>query len=191
MIKWSKVRQSKDQSGLGIGPLKEMNRVLLGKSLWRLGDEADSLWKKVLFSKYVVFRGGWGTKTPLPCYSGVWRHLFSSVKGVFFWNIRFPVGRGDTILFWLDIWVGDTSLATRFSELFCCAQNKKVAVADYMDRVGDQAVWGPIFRRNFTDIEPQFQALLSYLGNVTNVYIPMDGKDRLMDIFQLALPLIL
>lgn len=94
------------------------------------------------------------------------------------------------ILFLLDIWVGDTSLTTRFSEPFGCEQNKKVAVADYMDRVGDQAVCGPIFGRNFTDIELQFQALFSYLGNVTNVYIPMDGKDRLMDIFQLALPLI-
>lgn len=54
-------------------------------------------------------------------------------------------------------------------------QNKKAAVADYMDRIGDLAVWGPIFRQNFTDIELQFQVLLSYLGNVN---IPMDGKDR-------------
>lgn len=54
-------------------------------------------------------------------------------------------------------------------------QNKKAAVADYMDRIVDLAVWGPIFRQNFTDIELQFQVLLSYLGNVN---IPMDGKDR-------------
>lgn len=77
MTKWSKVCQSKDQSGLRIGPLEEMNRVLLGKSLWRLGDEANSLWKKVLFSKYGVSRGGWSTKTSLPCHSGIWRHLLN------------------------------------------------------------------------------------------------------------------
>lgn len=37
--------QPKKNEGLGIRPLKIVNQTLLGKWLWRIGEESDSLWR--------------------------------------------------------------------------------------------------------------------------------------------------
>lgn len=44
------------------------------------------------------------------CHSGVWRGILS-VMDAFDLNIRFRVGSGEKILFWLNTWVGDKPLA--------------------------------------------------------------------------------
>lgn len=44
------------------------------------------------------------------CHSGLWRGILS-VMDVFDLNIRFRVGSGEKILFWLNTWVGDKPLA--------------------------------------------------------------------------------
>ena len=56
--KWSQVCKPKKEGGLGIRPLKEMNLALLGKWLWRIGDDSHGLWKQVISSKYDISRDG-------------------------------------------------------------------------------------------------------------------------------------
>lgn len=41
LLEWSKVCKLKKEGGLGFRPLKLMNGALLGKWLWKLGDEFD------------------------------------------------------------------------------------------------------------------------------------------------------
>lgn len=36
------------------------------------------------------------------------------------------------VLFWTDIWAGNSSLASQFSSLFACARERQVKVCDYM-----------------------------------------------------------
>lgn len=36
-----------------------MNLALLGKWLWRLGNDSEGLWKQLLAGKYGVSRNGW------------------------------------------------------------------------------------------------------------------------------------
>lgn len=43
--KWSHDCEAKKDWGLGITPLRKMNQAILGKWLWRLGDESSGLWK--------------------------------------------------------------------------------------------------------------------------------------------------
>lgn len=59
-LKWASICKPKKEGGLGFEPLKQMNQALLGKWLWRLGEEGDSLWKQVLVAKYGILRNGWG-----------------------------------------------------------------------------------------------------------------------------------
>lgn len=44
--------KAKEEGGIGIGSLKEMNAALIRKWLWRLGDGSAGIWKQVLVSKY-------------------------------------------------------------------------------------------------------------------------------------------
>ena len=72
--------------------------------------------------------------------------------------------------------MGEVSLASLFPDLFSCASNQEAKVIDYMERRGDNIIWGPIFRRNLNWIEEdQFQSLLTVIGIVI---ITRDGQDR-------------
>lgn len=53
--------------------------------------------------------------------------------------VRFRVGSGERIHFWLDPWVGSTPLASQFPTLFGCASDKSALV---------KTVRCPICRRN-------------------------------------------
>lgn len=42
LVKWDNVCRSKNEGGLGIRPIRQMNCALLGKWLWRIGEDNDS-----------------------------------------------------------------------------------------------------------------------------------------------------
>ena len=45
LVDWGSICKPKEEGCLGIRPLKLMNQALLGKWLWRIGDEMDGLWR--------------------------------------------------------------------------------------------------------------------------------------------------
>jgi len=53
---WEKVCESREVGSLSIINIKLFNVALLGKWIWRLGSTKGDLWKKVLKSKYGVWR---------------------------------------------------------------------------------------------------------------------------------------
>lgn len=83
------------------GPLKSINNALLGKWLWRIGHDSEGLWRQVLLAKYPVERDGWDIHTAVSRQSAFWKGI-CSVKDDFMRNIRFKVGKGDSISFWRD-----------------------------------------------------------------------------------------
>ena len=74
LVSWHLVCKSK--KGLGIQPIKSMNQALLAKRLRCLRDEAEGLWKEVLYSKYSVTRGGWAVHGDSRIHSGIWIKAF-------------------------------------------------------------------------------------------------------------------
>lgn len=44
--------RSLNKGGLGVRSLNLMNRALLGKWLWRFGEERDALWRCLISFKY-------------------------------------------------------------------------------------------------------------------------------------------
>ena len=46
------------QGGLGIHSIENMNKALLGKWLWRVGNSTQGLWRRILINKYKVGRDG-------------------------------------------------------------------------------------------------------------------------------------
>lgn len=59
LVGWNSVCKPKE-GGLGFRTfLKQMNQALLGKCLWRLWGNMDSLWREIIIAKYGVRRNGW------------------------------------------------------------------------------------------------------------------------------------
>ena len=52
LVAWELVTRSKDTRGLGLGNLKKRNVALLEKWLWRFPQEQQSLWARIMKSKY-------------------------------------------------------------------------------------------------------------------------------------------
>ena len=129
-----------------------MNRALLGKWLWRIGERSNSLWKHLIMTKYGVRRNGWDVLGPTHRFFGLWRGI-NSIKVLFAAHIRYKIGFGEDVLFWLDDWVGDRPLAAEFTILFRCASNQLAEVKDYMERINDQIVWTPMVRRHLREDE--------------------------------------
>jgi hypothetical protein len=50
---------------------------------------------------------------------------------------RFVVGDGSKIIFWHDLWCGDTALKVAFPTLFGIARVKDATVADNLEHLGD------------------------------------------------------
>lgn len=87
-----------------------------------MGNEKEGLWKQVILSKYNVSREGWIAEDPTPRFSGLWKGILEA-KEYFSKQVRYRVGKADKILFWTNLWLGDTSLAATFPELFSCASD--------------------------------------------------------------------
>lgn len=85
--------------GMGIRLLKEMNLALLGKTLWRIEDDSQGLWKRVLFSKYEIPKDSLLVHDPSRS-SSLWKRILAA-KEMFMKQVRFRVGKGDKILFYL------------------------------------------------------------------------------------------
>lgn len=54
-VRWEKICEEKNQGGLRVKDLRCFNEALLGNWRWNLFEQEDSLWVKVIKSKY----GGW------------------------------------------------------------------------------------------------------------------------------------
>jgi len=67
MAKWEMVSRPKDLGGLGIINTRLMNDCLLMKWIWKILQESDTLWFKILKAKYVT-----------PQVFGTSKHIVSS-----------------------------------------------------------------------------------------------------------------
>jgi hypothetical protein len=70
-------------------------------------------------------------------------------------HVMMVAGRGDRILFWHNLWCGETPLKTLFPVLFSCSSNKTASIKSLLSRpgVGEVRVWNLAFIRDFNDWE--------------------------------------
>jgi hypothetical protein len=58
-------------------------------------------------------------------------------------SYRWKVGNGSKIRFWEDVWVGNSSLAIQYWELYCLVNEQNMSIAELWDGVNLKC----IFRR--------------------------------------------
>lgn len=100
-VSWEDVCLPKEEGGLGLRPLKEMNTVHSLKLIWRIHSTRSSLWVKWV-QCYLIRKGSfWSIKETTSSGSWVWRKLLRlrDLAKQFF---RMEVHNGNSTSFWHD-----------------------------------------------------------------------------------------
>ncbi|MCH96537.1 LINE-1 reverse transcriptase like, partial [Trifolium medium] len=153
-VKWDDVCKPKIEGGLGIRDLRVVNKSLLAKWRWRLLMDEDEVWKDVIIAKYghqavgsvsfenVAFGSlgspWWGDLCKLDSGVGWFRQVVSK-----------KVGRGNSTLFWKEVWVGDQPLEQRFKRLFDISLQQLDNIKDVGGRMNGEWRWNFRWRRHF------------------------------------------
>jgi hypothetical protein len=147
LMNWSQVCQPLHLGGLGIRNVRLFNRALLGKWLWRFGNERESLWRDVILSKYGCLPGGWTSATISGLYGvGLWKNI--KKDWIYFARfLRFEVGDGTQIKFWNDPWCEIGPLKEAYPELYRISRDKKAWVADHLNYQNGVVMWSLNFIR--------------------------------------------
>lgn len=125
------------EGGLGIRSISTFNKALLGKWLWKFGNERVSLWRKVIAAKYGEGTYGWNSLKPsgwVGC--SLWKSIYEGTE-LFQRFIRFKVNNGDMVQFWTDCWCTREDLKQSFPHFFMHSNCKEGSVRDHMIRSTD------------------------------------------------------
>ena len=121
---------------LGVRSIREFNIALLRKWCWRMLEEKESLWFRVLSACYRVDGGrllGGGRGSSL-----WWRDVHDLCSHEWFSDhVSRLVGKGNHTLFWTNVWLGGVSFRVRFNRLYDLTVFKEESVFD-MSQLG----WG-------------------------------------------------
>ncbi|XP_010473926.1 PREDICTED: uncharacterized protein LOC104753360 [Camelina sativa] len=103
LVSWKKVCMPKGDGGLGIRASKDMNKALIAKVGWRLLHDKQSLWARVLRSKYKVgvVKSNW---------SSTWRSTGTGLREVVCKGQNWVLGDGQRVKFWTDRWLSHSPL---------------------------------------------------------------------------------
>uniref|UniRef100_A0A2N9EFE5 Reverse transcriptase domain-containing protein n=1 Tax=Fagus sylvatica TaxID=28930 RepID=A0A2N9EFE5_FAGSY len=102
LVNWAQVCQPVHLGGLGIRNLRIFNKALLGKWLWRFGNEREALWRLAIVAKYGDQHGGWSSGELLgPNGVSLWRNIRKE-WATFSRFLSFEIGDGATVRFWTD-----------------------------------------------------------------------------------------
>jgi hypothetical protein len=122
LIAWCQVCRGKDQGGLGLLNLHNINRAFLAKWLMRFyDDEVTGTWKHILMAKY-------GLKGDVGTPSHFWKEAMKENILIEI-GTSWQVGNGCSVRFWDDRWIGQISLSAIYPNLYHIAYDKNILVS--------------------------------------------------------------
>jgi hypothetical protein len=154
-----------------------MNSSLLAKWRWKLLTEDNDLWKKVVAAKYGANVFG-KVKLDADEYrsfgSGWWRDICRVDDGLgwFAQVASKKVGNGRNTSFWKEVWLGESSLASRFPRLFGISNQSEAVVSEVGRWENGVWRWRLEWRRRFFVWEEElYQDLLDVLALATISFV--------------------
>ncbi|XP_058766322.1 uncharacterized mitochondrial protein AtMg00310-like [Vicia villosa] len=180
-VKWEDVTLPLNKGGLGVKNIVLFNLALLNKWRWRIIQRQESLWFKVLNSRYgeissTMFVGSGGNRISSNC-SVWWKDVVKSIYSTSFDPIeyfcRFSIHNGFSTPFWEARWLYDRSLKELFLDLYGISQLKCVSVAAMGGWKEGEWIWGDF---GVSDVDTEQSGL---------VEVFVDFKGRLEGFMQL------
>ena len=176
LVKWEKVCQSKEEGGLGLGNLRNRNVALLAKWLWRFPLEPNSLWHKVIKSKYGMVPNGWDANCPSRGSSRCPWSDISAGSPSFLHSCSFVVGNGERLRFWEDAWLEGGPLKEQFPRLFSLSRTINQSISSMVVSFSQSVSWNFEFRRNLR--ESEIEEVAGLLQKVESVRLCHSREDR-------------
>ncbi|GAU42698.1 hypothetical protein TSUD_43080 [Trifolium subterraneum] len=178
-VKWDDVCKPKKDGGLGVRDLRLTNTSLLAKWRWKLLQPESELWKDIVVAKYgahAVGTSSLGEEHVSRIASSWWRNicLLDTNLRWFEQGVYKVLGNGNMTRFWVDTWVGEQPLASRFPRLFSISLQQQENVNQLGTMVANCWRWALTWRRNFFSWEiPIYQQLLELIHG----FQPKDQED--------------
>jgi hypothetical protein len=131
LANWDSISMCKDHGGVGILNLRDLNMSLLGSWISRYQKDDGKLWKQIIDEKYKTTKPNF-LDTPTEGGSHFLKGVMWAAK-VANLGIRWKIGDGKKVKFWEDNWLGTSSLAIQFWNLYAILNEKNKHVADLWD----------------------------------------------------------
>lgn len=100
---WKDVCLPKQEGGLGLRPLKEVNIVLCLKLIWRLSSHRSSLWVRWIHCYLIRKSSFWSIRNNSVAGSWMWKKLLK-MRDIAKLNHKMEVNNGKHTAFWYDNW---------------------------------------------------------------------------------------
>jgi hypothetical protein len=142
---WHSLAQRKENGGLGIPDLRDLNLCLLSSWVQRYYNLGSKMWKCIVDFKYHL------DSPNLFCCensqaSPFWKGVLWAAKAAKM-GYRWKIGNGKRVRFWEDLWFGSCSLAIQYWEIYSIINEQGCSVCDAWD--GSQLRFS--FRRTVDD----------------------------------------
>ncbi|KAL4589627.1 hypothetical protein LXL04_002535 [Taraxacum kok-saghyz] len=145
-VAWDKVVAPKDLGGLGVGSLKAFNISLIVKWWWRLRENDQTLWSRVIRGIHNLKRKPEDVMSK-KSITGVWNNI-ARIKedmgkiGISMEEVMVKdIGVGDKTIFWLDKWCGDSRLKEDYKNLYQIEKHKQCLLKDRVHVGGFNWEW--------------------------------------------------
>lgn len=130
LVRWEKIIRPIEEGGLGITNIKDKNKALLAKWIWRYLLEESALWRRVIDAKYGPFNyHQTALHHSLSSAHGPWKYILRH-KSLIMDRSTKKIGDGSSTCFWNDIWLENDPLATTYPLLFTLHTKKDASVKD-------------------------------------------------------------
>lgn len=130
LVKWDFVAAPKSQGGLCIFRIKDTNKALLKKWLWRFCHEDNAVWKNFIADKYESPHFGSIPRTSKFSSSRSLWWAISKLKDIFLLNTRWDVHNGCNISLWHDSWTIHGPLKMAANRKFVLSYKQDMLVSD-------------------------------------------------------------
>ena len=121
--------------------------------------------------------GWWSKKSRYAHGVGCWKFILAGLE-FFKTLVRFPVGNGSRVLFWQNVWCGDSSLKSQFPNLFRIAHFKEATMDRMFSRNGEHIQWDLSFVRRPNDWEEE--SACNLLAKLDVMEVKPQGNDELV-----------
>ncbi|KAE8655306.1 2-succinylbenzoate--CoA ligase [Hibiscus syriacus] len=184
-VSWPNVCKSKEEGGLGVLNILNMNRALLGKWSWRFANERNAVWRRLICSKYNLDHASLLFNSKIPTKSSwIWRSVVNtdfkedSFGPKFRSLCRIQVGSGQFIRFWQDIWAMECPRKVSFPRLFASSSNQSGKLIEFGEFSPLGWIWNIQLRRSLVDWE--FDQWTNLMTIISYFSLSREASDALL-----------